>query len=75
MKRYEMIREIFNSCSGNQMRDVFFTEVESDDLDAVVKQFCEGSVIECDRLDNPDGTVVFDLNTDGIHQRISFCEV
>ena len=23
-KQYEMIREIFNKCSGNQMRDVLF---------------------------------------------------
>ncbi len=71
--RYEMIREIFNSCSGNQMRDVFFSEVESDDLDAVVRGFLKGKVIECERTDRPDGTVIFDINTDGLSQRISFC--
>ena len=69
-----MIREIFNNCSGNQMRDVFFSEVECDDLDEYVKQFCEGTVVECERLDKPDGTVIFELNTDGIRQRIGFCE-
>lgn len=71
--RYEMIREIFNSCSGNQMRDVFFSEVEADDLDAVVHGFLKGKVIECERTDRPDGTVIFDINTDGLGQRISFC--
>ncbi len=30
-RQYEMIREIFNSCSGNQMRDVHFEEVETED--------------------------------------------
>ena len=25
-KRYEVIWEIYNKCSGNQMRDVFFEE-------------------------------------------------
>ncbi len=29
--RYELIREIFNQCSGNQMRDVFASSVETDD--------------------------------------------
>lgn len=73
--RYEMIREIFNSCSGNQMRDVFFSEVETDDLDAVARSFLKGKVIECERTDRPDGTVIFDINTDGLGQRISFCPV
>ena len=31
MKHYEMIWEIFNNCSGNQMRDVHIEEVETDD--------------------------------------------
>lgn len=74
MQCYEMIREIFNSCSGNQMRDVFFEEIDTDDLNEYVKRFCKGTVIECERIDNSDGTVVFELNTDGIRQRVSFCE-
>ena len=74
MKKYEVIREIFNNCSGNQMRDVFFSEVSIDSTDEFVKQFCEGSVIELERTDNPDGTIIYDLVTDGMRQRISFCE-
>jgi hypothetical protein len=35
-KRYEVIWEIFNKCSGNQMRDVFFEEIETDDPDAYI---------------------------------------
>ena len=31
MAEYEVVREIQNSCSGNQMRDVFFEEIETDD--------------------------------------------
>ncbi len=30
---YEVIREIFNRCSGNQMRDVFFEEISTEDPD------------------------------------------
>ena len=36
MALYEVVREIENSCSRNQMRDVFFDEIETDDpLEAV----------------------------------------
>ena len=32
MKKYEVVREIENSCANNQMRNVFFVEIETDDL-------------------------------------------
>ena len=28
IKEYEVVHEIFNLCSGNQMRDVFIEEIE-----------------------------------------------
>ena len=31
MREYELVREIPNLCRNNQMRDVFFDEVETDD--------------------------------------------
>ena len=36
-KSYETVWEIFNECANNQMRDVFFDEIETDDTDAYVK--------------------------------------
>ena len=74
MKSYEIIREIFNECSGNQMRDVFFSEAVVEDIDEYVKTFCTGTIIEIIRTDKPDGTIVFDIETDGMRQRIGFCE-
>lgn len=74
MKTYEMIREIFNECSGNQMRDVFFSEVTVENIDEYVKTFCTGTIIELIRTDKPDGTIVYDIETDGMRQRIGFCE-
>ena len=74
MKQYEMIREIFNECSGNQMRDVFFSEVSTDDTDELVKSFCTGTVVELNRTDKADGSVVYDIVTDGMRQRISLTE-
>ena len=75
MKRYEMIREIFNQCSGNQMRDVFFSEVELEDPEEIIKQYCKGTVTQYDRTDKADGSIIFDYTTDGLHQRISLCEI
>ena len=31
MKEYELVREIKNSCPNNQMRDIFFEEIECED--------------------------------------------
>ena len=35
---YEMVREILNSCPNNQMRDVSFQEVDTDDPEAYVRE-------------------------------------
>lgn len=71
--KYEMIREIFNNCSGNQMRDVDIKEIETSDPDLIVKEFLIGNSVHCEKLEKPDGSVIFDINTDGILQRVSFC--
>jgi hypothetical protein len=69
---YEMIREIFNLCSGNQMRDVFVSEVETDDLDAYVKQYLVGTTVRCEKSVKADGAVVYDIVTDDLTQRLTF---
>ena len=66
--RYELIREIFNLCSNNQMRDVFVSEVETSDPEAVARTYCRGK----DVTDNEDGSIIFDVVADGLHQRLSF---
>ncbi|MDR2632840.1 MAG: hypothetical protein LBC51_04360 [Treponema sp.] len=75
MKRYEMVREIFNSCSNNQMRDVFIEEIETDALEPRLKPFLTGTQVSWEKHENPDGGVSFDINTDGLLQRITFTEL
>lgn len=74
-KRYEVIWEIFNKCSGNQMRDVHFDEVETDDPEAYVRsKFKDG--YEITGYDQPDSAVqVFDITESGLLQRVSFTEI
>ena len=71
--RYELIREIFNKCSGNQMRDVFVSTVETDDTEAYLRSVLVGSDIHIERTDTRDG-VIYDVVTDGLPQRFSFTE-
>ena len=72
MAKYEVRREIFNQCSGNQMRDIYVEEVDIDDVNAFMNTYRVGKHITEERYEKPDGTIIFDLNTDGLRQRISF---
>ena len=71
--RYELIREIFNKCSGNQMRDVFVSTVETDDTEAYLRSILVGKDITMERTETRDG-VIYDVVTDGLPQRFSFTE-
>ena len=75
MKEYETVWEIFNECPNNQMRDVFFEEIETDDPEQFVKNKFAGKEITYERIDRPDGTIVFDIVTAGIKQRYTFTEI
>jgi hypothetical protein len=77
VKEYEMTREIFNKCSGNQMRDVFMEELELDEdaLDAYVRNYFAGESVEIERSDEKKGVVVFDIDISEQRQRLTFCEL
>ena len=72
--RYELIREIFNQCSGNQMRDVFVSELETDDPEGYLRELLVGTNIVMDQYQTESGALVFDVIVDGLHQRFSFTE-
>ena len=75
MRRYERIREIFNGCDNSQMRDVDIKEIETGDLDAAVQEFCAGKQVSCEKFVRNDGSVFFEINADGLNQRITFMEL
>lgn len=76
MQEYEVIREMFNLCPGNQMRDIFIEEIElpdQADLESYVrKKFKNEEQLTIERTDKEDGSVVFDVMTAAIHQRYTF---
>lgn len=69
---YEMVREILNSCPNNQMRDVFFQEVETENPEAYVRGMLRGREVEIWSEAGSDGTVVVRAVCDGLNQRFLF---
>ena len=75
MKEYEVVREITNLCGNNQMRDVFFDEVETDDPVAWVKSFLKDESAEL-TVDYPGtGKVNVFANASGLYQKFLFTEI
>ena len=75
MKEYEIVHEIFNLCSGNQMRDVFVEERELEDPENYVRSRHADKEIVLEKSILPDGTVIIDLDLSGGRQRYSFTEI
>lgn len=72
---YEMVREIPNLCPNNQMRDVFFDEVETDDPVEYVRSFLKDSKAELSADPKPDGTLTVFAFADGLTQKFIFTPI
>ena len=72
---YELVREIPNLCRNNQMRDVFFSEVETDDPEIYVRNFLKASASDITAQQNPDGTVTVWAVADGLTQKFIFTPI
>ena len=72
MKEYEMVREIKNLCPNNQMRDIFFEEVETDDQVSYVKDFLKGKALSVSAEPGENGVVTVYADCDGLIQKFVF---
>ena len=76
MPLWEVVREIENECSRNQMRDVFFDEIETDNpLEAVRAMLKEDSnaSLRMETVDSENVTVYADCS--GMTQRFLFTKI
>ena len=48
MQSYEVVREVENLCANNQMRDIFFEEIETDDPVGWLRDFVKGKDVDAD---------------------------
>ena len=72
---YEMVREIKNLCPNNQMRDIFFDEVETDDPERYVCAFLKGKAIEVYSEAGANGAVTVHATCDGLIQKFVFTPI
>ncbi len=75
MKEYEVVWEIFNLCSNNQMRDVFIDELQIADTEEYVQKKFAGKDVTYEKSVQENGTIIYDIMTSGIRQRMSFTEI
>ncbi len=75
MKEYEVIHEIINQCPLNHSRDQFFEEVECESPESYIEAKFRGKSYSCTKSVDVDGSVVFDIDTSGMHQRFIFTEI
>ena len=75
MAEYELVREIKNLCRNNQMRDIFFDEVECGDPEGYVRGLLTGKEIELSVEPGSAGAVTVHAVVDGIIQRFVFTPI
>ena len=69
---YEVVREIKNLCPNNQMRDIFFDEVETNDPVGYVLAFLKGKAVDVSMEQGVGGTVTVHATCDGLIQKFLF---
>ena len=72
---YELVREIKNLCPNNQMRDIFFDEVETDDPEGYVRSFLMGKALELSVESGSAGAVTIHVVVDGLMQKFVFTPI
>ena len=75
MREYELVHEIQNLCRNNQMRDIFFSEIETDSPMEYVRNFLKDSQVELMEDRRNDGTVTIYAVADGLTQKFIFTPI
>ena len=75
MQEYELVIEIQNLCPNNQMRDIFFEEVETDDPETFVRNRLKGKNVELITDRQANGAVTVYASCDGLTQRYIFTPI
>ena len=72
MQEYELVHEIKNLCRNNQMRDIFFEEIECADPETYVRQKYAGKVMDLTVEEGSAGAVTVHAVIDGLMQKFVF---
>ena len=75
MAEYELVQEIQNLCPNNQMRDIFFEEVETDDPEGYVRSKLKGKAVTITTDRRADGTITVYTSCDALTQKFIFTPI
>ena len=72
---YELVHEIKNLCPNNQMRDIFFREIETEDPVEYVRRSVKGEILQLEADRKADGSVTVHASIDGLIQTFTFTPI
>ena len=75
MAEYEVVREVQNLCANNQMRDVFFDEIETDDPLEWIRREVKGKEVNLTVDRKADGSMTIYVESAGVSQKFLFTPV
>ena len=75
MAEYELVHEIKNLCRNNQMRDIFFEEIQCDDPVEYLKSRLAGKQLELTVEPGSEGAVTIHALVDGMMEKFVFTPV
>lgn len=75
MAEYEMVREIQNMCPNNQMRDIFFEEVQTDNPIEYVRQMLKDRAVQINAQEGNNGAVTVFADCSGMIQKFVFTPI
>ena len=75
MQEYEVVREVQNLCGNNQMRDVFFVEIETDDPVGWVRSLIKGKAVNLTVDEKENGDLTVYVESGGVSQKILMTKI
>lgn len=75
MAEYELVRHIRNHCPNNQMRDVFFEEIQCQSPESYVRGLLKGKELEISLEPGENGAVTIHAVVDGLMQKFIFTPI
>ncbi len=75
MIEYELVHEIQNLCRNNQMRDIFFEEVETNDPAGYVRAYFAGQPAELTVDEKGSGAVTVYASVSGLTHKFVFTPI
>ena len=75
MQEYEVVREVQNLCGNNQMRAVFFEEIETDDPVGWVRSLIKGKAVNLTVDEKENGDLTVYVESGGVGQKILMTKI